>query len=45
MGYDKEREQVKAVYTNQTWRDKVNRMSDGQVFALWKKFRDENKLK
>lgn len=45
MGYDKEREAVKAVYPYQAWRDKVDKMPDNQVIALYKRFQRQNKLK
>lgn len=40
-----EREKVKAVYPNQVWALKVDKMDDAQVFAIYSKFLKEGKIK
>lgn len=41
MGYDKEREAVKALYKWPSWAAKVDKMSDEQVMAIY--LREKNK--
>lgn len=45
MGYDKERELIKALYPYQRWYDKVNKMSDAQIIALYMRFKAQGKLR
>jgi hypothetical protein len=38
------REKLKNVYPNSTWRDKVKKMSEDQVVAIFLALRKQNKL-
>ena len=40
-----EREQLKRVYPTKKWALKVDKMDDGQVMAIWFKFKNEGKIK
>lgn len=44
MGNQKEREKVKEAYPYKAWWDKVNKMTDGQVYALFLRLRREGKI-
>lgn len=39
-----ERELLKGVYKNPTWAKKVDRMSDDQVIAIYKRLKEQGKL-
>ncbi len=39
------REELKKVYPGQRWADKVNKMSDEQVVAIYIKFKAQGKLR
>lgn len=45
MAYEKEREALKAAYSGPKWRQKVNKMSDGQVVAIHMRLKLQGKLK
>lgn len=45
MANDKEREAVKAAYNSPHWRIKVNKMSDSQVVAIYKRLQSQGKIK
>lgn len=45
MNIAQQREAVKAVYFSPTWVEKVNKMGDSQIVALYLKFKNEGKLK
>lgn len=38
------REELKNVYQGIKWREKVDRMTDGQVSAIWFRLKQQNKL-
>lgn len=38
------REAIKAVYASPRWADKVNKMPEAQVFAVYARFKRENKI-
>jgi predicted secreted protein len=38
------REAVKGAYKSSAWTIKVNRMSDAQVVAIFKRLREQNKI-
>lgn len=40
----KEREALKLVYRGQKWVDKVNKMTDAQVVAIYMRFKAQHKL-
>lgn len=45
MNSQREREEIKKVYPKSpTWAEKVNKMSDEQVIAIYKKFLAQGKL-
>lgn len=44
MNDHQKRETVKKVYSSQNWRDKVNKMSDAQVTAIYIRLTAEQKL-
>lgn len=45
MGKNQEREELKKAYPNsEQWHDKVNKMSDDQVTAIYIRLRNERKL-
>ena len=48
-GYEMSVEQMRAyvikVYDNPTWRNKVAKMRDGQIIAIYNSFREKGKLK
>lgn len=39
-----EREQLKGVYKNESWAKKVDRMSDEQVIAIYRRLKSQGKL-
>lgn len=39
------RRDISKVYNGADWKTKVKHMPDGQVFAIWNKFCDEDKFK
>ncbi len=39
-----ERERLKAVYPSKTWAQKVDKMSDSQVVAVYLRLKRQNKL-
>lgn len=43
-GTNAKRQQLKQVYSTPTWARKVDRMSDGQVIAIFMRLRREGKL-
>ena len=44
MTTDQMRHAISRVYPSENWRHKVDKMSDGQVFAIYQKFLAEGKL-
>lgn len=44
MGADKERELLKKVNSDKAWVKKVNKMSDLQVMAVYKRLKAQNKI-
>lgn len=40
-----QREQLKALYPSYTWRNKVAKMSDSQVAAIYLRMKKEGKIK
>lgn len=44
MEHDK-RDKIKLVYMSATWAQRVNKMSDRQVVAIYMKFQREGKIK
>ena len=41
---DQEREELKKLYSSDSWNDKVDKMSDSQVTAIYLRFKSEGKL-
>lgn len=39
---ERKRNQLRQVYRTTTWQTKVDKMSDGQVIAVWKRFQFED---
>lgn len=44
MAREREREAVKSVYPNAAWRRKVDHWQDDQVFAVYMRLKNQNKL-
>lgn len=44
MTDDKTRNMLRAAYKSQTWKDKVDKMSDAQVVAIYLRFKAQGKL-
>lgn len=44
MSVEQMRAYVIKVYDNKTWRDKVARMRDGQIIAIYNSFLEKGKL-
>lgn len=44
MGVQAEREAVKKIGKSPSWIDKVNRMSDAQIIAIYSRLKAEGKL-
>jgi hypothetical protein len=44
MGRNTEREAIKKVYKSKQWSDKVNKMTDDQVVAIYLRLKSQNKL-
>ena len=40
----KEREAVKAAYPSKKWMDKVKKMDDGQVIAIYRRLKSQGKI-
>lgn len=38
------RSDISKMYTGPSWKDRVKRMSDSQVFAIWNKFYEQGKF-
>lgn len=44
MAYEKEREALKKVYRSRKWWNKVNKMSDEQVAAIYLRLKKQEKV-
>lgn len=44
MADDRTRNILRGAYKSQTWKDKVDKMSDAQVYAIYIKFKAQGKL-
>ena len=45
MGIEQMRAAIAAVYKTSTWRKRVSEMNEGQIIAIYKKFRSCGKIK
>ena len=44
MGNNDKREALKKVYNSRAWAEKVNKMSDDQVVAIYLRLKSQNKI-